>query len=299
MTHAQKIIDEVVKEEKENEENTLYNAIIISLVIGIIIVVVTLIVARPPPEYFTELYFNNHTLLPKYVSANESYNFSAAIHNLEKGNYVYSIRVKADLYSQNQSSSTAFDQRVNVTVNKGTTAILPVKFVIHEPFYRMKVTTELENKGQEIHFWSYNKDMVMEYEDTVASVSCLKTINLTPANYFTIYAKGTFNPNMKVRVNGKQIYNTTVANTEFSNYTVGYPIGTGTMDIIYGNDYYNATGKQDRNLYIDHIQIGEQMIYPKQGIVDLGQDTKAFDCQGLKNATQGILWNAALRLRFK
>ncbi|MEM4260343.1 MAG: hypothetical protein QXG00_03845, partial [Candidatus Woesearchaeota archaeon] len=86
-----------------NEDESIYNAIIIALVIGILIVILTLIIARPKPETFTELYFNNHKTLPKYIIPTKQYNYSFSIANHEKKQTQYNYTITRELYKFNYS----------------------------------------------------------------------------------------------------------------------------------------------------------------------------------------------------
>jgi hypothetical protein len=285
--------------EMMDNENAIYNAIIISLVIGIIIVVVTLVIARPEPEYFTELYYRNHTTLPKYLSQNEYYSYSYVINNLENETRLYKVDTFWQIYNQSNVNTTGYHYLSNVTVEKGASTEVLMNFTMKEPFYKVKVMTSLVGKDQEIHFWAYNKDLVYEYPDFIASINCLKPINITAADNFTITAKGSLNPNMKVRFNGEEILSTTVPNATYINITVPKEIGPGYLDIIFDNDFVNQTTKADRNLYIQKIVIGNSTIKPIQGVTDLGLGSKAFDCENLKSITDNIAWNAALRFRLQ
>jgi hypothetical protein len=285
---------------KAREDEAIYNAIIISLAIGIVIVIITLVVARPPREYFTELYFKNHTNLPKYINPQQYYNYTFVVHNVEKSTFTYQMRLSTELTLANKSTITSDEYFTNLTVAQGAIVEQPVSFVIKNPFHKAKVTSQVLNKNQEVHFWVYNKEMVMEYPDLVAMVQCLKNlVNITEANYFIVYAKGSFNPNMKIRLNGEEVYSAAITSGNFTNYTVSHSIGPGTMDIIFDNDFSNQTAKIDRNIFIDYIKIGDQIIRPEQGVVDKGQGGKAFDCEDTVKGTGNIYWNAALRFRIE
>jgi len=85
------------------EDDSLYTAMIWALSIGIIIVIVTLILTRPAPESFTELYFNNHTILPEYVSQGTKYNYSFTMHNLENNATNYNYTISTELYQLDYS----------------------------------------------------------------------------------------------------------------------------------------------------------------------------------------------------
>jgi len=96
------------------EDDSIYNAIIASLIIGIIVVIITLIVARPEPESFTELYINEHKLLPKYVEDNKEYPFSFTIANHENQNKLYNYSIATNLYSINygcEASRLYFEEK--------------------------------------------------------------------------------------------------------------------------------------------------------------------------------------------
>ena len=66
------------------------------LIAGIAILIVIIIILQFIPwgiEPLTEVYFENHTKIPKHIFTNQSYNYSFSVHNLEyqKMNYSYNI----------------------------------------------------------------------------------------------------------------------------------------------------------------------------------------------------------------
>lgn len=85
------------------EDTSIYKAIIIALILGIIIVIITLIIARPKPETFTELYFNEHEELPKYIKLSKQYNYSFSLANHEKIQTQYNYTITRELYKFNYS----------------------------------------------------------------------------------------------------------------------------------------------------------------------------------------------------
>jgi hypothetical protein len=96
------------------EEDRLYNVLIITLIIGIIIVVATLIIQRPAPEYFSEIYFESHLALPKFISPDTSYNYTFTIANHGNSSRDYSINTIKSLYRFNyscESPSMYFDEQ--------------------------------------------------------------------------------------------------------------------------------------------------------------------------------------------
>ncbi|MGV8172562.1 MAG: hypothetical protein ACP5OA_07775 [Candidatus Woesearchaeota archaeon] len=86
-----------------NSDEPLYNAMIWALSIGIVIVIATLILTKPAPESFTELYFNNHTTLPEYVTLNKTYPYSFSITNLENMNKTYNYTISEEYYIMDYS----------------------------------------------------------------------------------------------------------------------------------------------------------------------------------------------------
>ncbi len=68
------------------------------------------------------------------------------------------------------------------------------------------------------------------------------------------YAGGAW-PNMRVTVNGVQVYQTAVTSTDWSNYTFSFaaPTGSAEVGVYFTNDYYNAP--QDRNLLLDKVTV--------------------------------------------
>lgn len=97
------------------------------------------------PEHFTELYFSEPQNLVKTYGPGDKVPFNFAIHNLEGRDIVYRYRVYAD----DQSQATSTEVRV---------ASKELKFVssdvlIAGPGPRVKVTIELIDQRQSIHFW--------------------------------------------------------------------------------------------------------------------------------------------------
>ena len=88
---------------RKDPDDPLYTAMIWALSIGIVVVIATLLLTRPAPESFTELYFNNHTMLPEYISLNVSYPYSFTIHNLENANTTYNYTVSTEYYDMDYS----------------------------------------------------------------------------------------------------------------------------------------------------------------------------------------------------
>lgn len=77
----------------------MYNTLIWTLCFGILIVIITLLLMQPEPESFTELYFLDHQLLPKYVIEGQKYNYTFVISNLENRDKEYYYNITTELYN--------------------------------------------------------------------------------------------------------------------------------------------------------------------------------------------------------
>lgn len=276
------------------EEDKLHNAMILALVLGIIITVATLIFIRPPPEYFTELYFPNPNAIPQIISPDKLYSFDLTIANHEKEEHTYNLEVSAII--ENDSVSIYKD---NIVVGKEQQQNLTIPYSISN-FKKAKIMASLLDKDQEVYFFIFNSNASMNYPDTIAFIDCVKEFNITPDINFVISAKGTFGPKMKVRVNGKQVYSTQVNNTEFQNFTIWQSLGNNdVLDIVFDNDFYDKAKDEDRNLYIDYVKIDKLKILSKQMTGDSGIGASAFNCEDIKPIYNGLPWNGALRAKFK
>ena len=141
---------------------------------GAIILTAFLIVLSYIPlgiEPLTELYFENHTELPKYLFLNKPYNFTFTVHNLEyqKMRYNYSIQAYDEnetfLYSldsgefilENNETETKFEEftmkshfprtKILISISKDLTLETPEfkeKLWWPDPNYPMEIN---------IHFW--------------------------------------------------------------------------------------------------------------------------------------------------
>jgi len=275
-------------------ERTFNTAIMISLIVGIVIVPIILIATQQRPEYFTELYFADHEAIPKFIEENQDYQYTFTIHNQEQKDMSYRFTVTIEKFSENNKqdikSSTSY-----TTIPKGDSKNISINYKLSD-FVKAKIETSIGN--QNIHFFVYNKDNMIQYQDTIASVVCMKDNKIKQSDSFVIRAKGDLNPNMKVKVNGKEIYSGVISNRAYKNYRFNYPISEGILDIIFDNDLYNPDAKQDRNLYIESVTIGNTTLYPKDGILDLGEGAAAFDCQDVRDSESSIGWNGALRFKF-
>ena len=268
------------------EDESLYNAMIIALIIGIIIVILTLIFMRPPPEYFSELYYTNHTLLPRFVEPGRIYSFDFTIANHENGTKEYDIMVFAE-HENHITKISSF----NATVEKGQKQVFRINYALPD-FTKAKVQTGFDS--QSIHFFVYNPERAMQYPEGIASLSCLVPKELERTEEMTIVARGTYEPSMKVRLDGKEVLSVTVPDNA-TEYAIRTP--NKTLDIVFDNDLYNQSAGIDRNLYIESVKIGNSTI--RDFVFDGQPGIKSFDCELLRNSTGAATSNGALRARFR
>ncbi len=100
------------------------------------------------PETFTELYFENHTKLPKYVSKYTDYPYSFTIHNLEHKDMKYQIEI---FIVKDQQKIPLESGAVTLKHDEFKT----IKKVLRqdEPKGRVKVVVKLVNLNQQIDYW--------------------------------------------------------------------------------------------------------------------------------------------------
>ncbi len=275
----------LAKHKKTMEDDQIYNAIIISLIIGIVIVIVTLVIARPEPESFTELYFNDHQNLPKY--SQDSYNFSFTIHNLENKdiNYKYQVLVDDKIALFN---TIEIKDKENITI--------PVSIKIDKDFKKAKIQVLLPEKQQEIHFWvKYNEHLLMDYDGFDAAVECLPVHKANYNDFVVIKARPNYAdgwPILEIRENGAITSKITI--NRYNIYTVYGPVTKDVIiDLNFINDY-NIDGK-DRNIYIEYMKIGDKEV---DLLYDVGKNEQAFDCENLKD-NGNMAWNGAIRFKIK
>ena len=103
---------------------------------------------KPQPERFTELYFENHTNLPKNIIIGKANSFSFTIHNLEYEKTAYLYKV----YAESEGIKQEFDSN-SVTLNQDESRTITENFVILVPITRPKIVVLLTEKNQSIDFW--------------------------------------------------------------------------------------------------------------------------------------------------
>lgn len=114
---------------------------------GVIILAIFLIVLSQIPlgiEPLTEVYFENHTSLPKYVFLNKDYNYSFTIHNLEYQNMKYEYVI--DAFNESGEKMFEIDSgEVTLANNESKTFFKEVSMKNH--FERAKINIEIKKNG--------------------------------------------------------------------------------------------------------------------------------------------------------
>ncbi len=103
----------------------------------------------PVPESYTELYFEDILKLPKVFKINEEKEFSFTIHNLENKKVLYNYTVMA-----NASDSASLLDKGQVSLDHDKSKTITEKFTIRSPHQKVKLTVNLENINQSIHFYT-------------------------------------------------------------------------------------------------------------------------------------------------
>lgn len=143
------------------------------LIGAIVILAIFLIVLSQIPlgiEPLTELYFENHTSLPKIIFLNKPYNFSFTVHNLEyqdmrydynvsgfdeNGTFVYDFD-SGEIYLSNNETKTIYENfsmknhfgkmKININIKKDDLGIVPdfkKKFWWPDPNYPNEINIHL------------------------------------------------------------------------------------------------------------------------------------------------------------
>jgi len=131
---------------------------------GVILVVFLAVLSQIPIgiEPLTELYFENHTELPKTLKIGEECRFAFTIHNLEYIDMNYTYEITAEYRNEKRVINTD-----NVFLADNESKMINEKFKLNEHFERAKINVKLikltENPMQKdpnlknitinIHFW--------------------------------------------------------------------------------------------------------------------------------------------------
>jgi len=114
------------------------------IISAIIILAIFLLVLTQIPlgiEPLTEMYFENHTDLPKYLFLDKPYDFSFTVHNLEyqKMRYVYTINA----YDENNTLLYKLNSGNFILENNESKTIYE-EFTKKEHFDRTKIVVDIE-----------------------------------------------------------------------------------------------------------------------------------------------------------
>ncbi|HRA62336.1 MAG TPA: carbohydrate-binding domain-containing protein, partial [Burkholderiaceae bacterium] len=106
-------------------------------------------------------------------------------------------------------------------------------------------------------------------------------------------------PTMQVWIGGNLVQSFAVGSPVFMAYVVTAPLGIDaqTVDVVFANDAVRADLGQDRNLYLDRIEVnGRRLGASSAGVVlDFGSGASAFDGVNSGSSWGGLSSNGALR----
>ena len=106
------------------------------------------------PETYTELYFTDHLSLPKHLEPETQYEFEFSVHNLEYKDFTYIYEVTAT----DEKGEIILDGRSQLLLKHDETGNVDVAFQTPESFERIKISVNLVDKGQMIHFWGEREE---------------------------------------------------------------------------------------------------------------------------------------------
>jgi len=114
------------------------------IIAGAVILAIFLLVLTQIPlgiEPLTEMYFENHTSLPKYLFLNNPDNFSFTVHNWEyqKMRYLYTVA----FYDENDNFLYNIDSGEIILENNESKTI-PEQLTMYNHFQRTKVLVNIE-----------------------------------------------------------------------------------------------------------------------------------------------------------
>jgi hypothetical protein len=107
-----------------------------------------ILAATIKPETFTELYFENHLLLPKEVILFKEYNFKFTIHNLENKDMLYPYEVYFDINGEKHMID-----KNSISIKNDGYKTIAENFTIAIPVQRVKIVVSLIDKNQQVDFW--------------------------------------------------------------------------------------------------------------------------------------------------
>ncbi len=118
-----------------------------------------------------------------------------------------------------------------------------------------------------------------------------------------VFARGTVCegvwPTMEVWISGTRVQSFAVDKTSFAPYVVSAPLGLDahTVDIVFSNDAYRPDIGQDRNLYLEKIDVNGRVLGAKEAgvVLDIGSGAGAFDGVNTASSSGTMSTNSALR----
>jgi hypothetical protein len=99
-------------------------------------------------ETFTELYFEDHTNLPKDTNLYEEKTFKFTVHNLEYKTMTYPYEVYIDFEGEKQMIDEG-----SISLKQNQYKTIEESYLLTYPTQRVKIIVNLINKNQQIDFW--------------------------------------------------------------------------------------------------------------------------------------------------
>ena len=121
--------------------------------------------------------------------------------------------------------------------------------------------------------------------DVLAGDAANEVAALEQITSLVVYARGSVCegvwPTMEVWLGGVKVQSFTVVSAELAAYTVTAPLGMGaaSVDISFINDAYRPDLGQDRNLYLERIEVNGRSLSARDvgAVLDYGSGATAFD----------------------
>src|SRR3989338_3599882 len=283
----------------------VYIIVIISLLAVLVFGVI-----RPEAEPYTEFYFEDFRSLPDF--GNSSVDFSYNIRNAEGADLRYRVDVYVEYFSSRTNKFTKGYASTNiVTVPNGKIVTQKITMPLSAPFEKARITAEITDKDQRLHFWIGYSTTTYVYEGFGnATISCLTPFLIgTAEDTMIISARGTYArgwPEITIIHNGKKIDKVKVESNITQNYTVDIPPSLdNVIELVYDNDYYNETNAkgepipEDRNLFIEGVRIANYKLPESFFFVEPGLPAQRFDCQKITYGSGAMRSPSSFRFRYR
>lgn len=233
---------------------------IILICLAVMLVATIIIAARiKEPEPFTELYFTEHTTLPRL---GDQAHFLFTINNLENQDMQYHVKLYADGHNRTEKL-----EEFLVNIGKGTRKTFNVSYSLPDDFGTGKVRVQLVNKDQSIHYWTRYAKELREYDGNLVPSDCVPRVNSTTGNV-SIKLTGEYWPRVQVFNEQELLLNVSLNGTARFNFTNI----SGIFEVQMPKDYYQEN--VDTNLFLEWVKVDSQ--YYEEMLVDKGNN--AFDC---------------------